>query len=170
MVGGVCLLALAHALWFNHTADDAYISFRYVDNWVRGHGLVFNPGERVMDYSNFLWVVLLYPFALLGIPAHVAARLLGTLLAWGTNIRVYFYARHEFGERLPAIAVALALVSSGSFALWIFGGLESQLQAFLLTLGVVGAIQVTDDTARGRFVWLGVVYGLASITHPEPVA
>ena len=72
MLIGICLLALAHAAWFNHTADDAFISFRYVDNWVRGYGLVFNPGERVMGYSNFLWVVLLYPFALIGVPLDTA--------------------------------------------------------------------------------------------------
>jgi arabinofuranosyltransferase len=165
----VCLLALAHAFWFNHTADDAFISFRYVDNWVRGHGLVFNPGERVMGYSNFLWVVLLYPFALVGIPVHVAARILGTALAWGTLARVYFFARDEFAGRVPAIAAVLALASSGSFALWMFGGLECHLLAFLLVIGVTGALQITGETPRSRFVWLGVVFGLASISHPEPI-
>ena len=166
----VGLLALAHAFWFNHTADDAFISFRYVRNWVDGYGLVFNPGERVMGYSNFLWVVLLYPFVLIGIPAPTAARILGAVLAFGTLTRVYWYARSELGQRAPAIAAVLALASSGSFALWIFGGLESQLLAFLLTLGVIGALQVSDQTPRGRFIWLGVVFGLASITHPEPIA
>ena len=82
IVAAVCLAALAHALWFDHTADDAYITFRYVDNWVRGHGLVFNPGERVMGYSNFLWVVVLYPFALLGIPIPTAARLIPSPVSW----------------------------------------------------------------------------------------
>jgi arabinofuranosyltransferase len=167
---GACLLALAHAFWFNHTADDAFISFRYVDNWIRGHGLVFNPGERVMGYSNFLWVVLLYPFALVGIPVHTAARVLGTLLAWGTLIRIYTFARDEFAGRVPAVAAVLALISSGTFALWMFGGLESHLLAFLLVLGVTGALQVTDETPQSRFVWLGIVFGLASITHPEPIA
>jgi len=165
----VCLLALAHTFWFNHTADDAFISFRYVDNWVRGHGLVFNPGERVMGYSNFLWVVLLYPFALVGIPVDTAARILGTLLAWGTLARVYFFARDEFTGRVPAIAAVLALASSGTFALWMFGGLECHLLAFLLVIGVTGALQITDETPRSRFVWLGVVFGLASISHPEPI-
>ncbi len=166
----VCLLALAHAFWFDHTADDAFISFRYVRNWVEGHGLVFNPGERVMGYSNFLWVVLLYPFVLIGIPAPTAARLLGVLFAFGSLARVYVYARRELEGRVPAIAAVLALASSGSFALWIFGGLESQLLGFLLTLGVTGALQVTDETPRSRFIWLGVVFGLASVTHPEPIA
>ena len=40
------LLVMAYR-FFDHTVDDAFISFRYVDNLVSGHGLVFNPGERV---------------------------------------------------------------------------------------------------------------------------
>lgn len=163
----VCLFALAHALWFDHTADDAYISFRYLENWVRGHGLVFNPGERVMGYSNFLWVVLLYPFALLGLPVHTAARLLGVLFAWGTLARLYVFARQELAGRVPAVAGVLVLIASGTFALWMLGGLEGHLLGFLLVLGITGALQVTDDTPRSRFLWLGVVFGLASITRPE---
>src|SRR4051794_37248022 len=41
------------------TIDDAYISFRYAENLASGHGLVYNLGERVEGYTNFLWVVLL---------------------------------------------------------------------------------------------------------------
>ena len=39
--------------------DDAYISFRYVQNFVDGNGLVFNIGERVEGYTNLLWVLIL---------------------------------------------------------------------------------------------------------------
>ena len=166
---GICLLALAHAAWFDHTADDAFISFRYVDNWVRGHGLVFNPGERVMGYSNFLWVVLLYPFALVGVPVETAGRILGTMLAWATLIRIYVFTREEFASRLVAITAIVILASSGSFALWMYGGLECHLLALLITIGVTGALQITSDSPRSRFVWLGVVFGLASISHPEPI-
>lgn len=38
--------------------DDAYISYRYAENLMEGKGLVFNPGERVEGYSNFLYVLL----------------------------------------------------------------------------------------------------------------
>ena len=39
--------------------DDAYISLVYSKNLVAGDGLVFNLGERVEGYTNFLWVMLL---------------------------------------------------------------------------------------------------------------
>src|SRR5262245_49032609 len=42
----------AEAAWL---ADDAFISFRYARNWAEGQGLVWNPGERVEGYTNFLW-------------------------------------------------------------------------------------------------------------------
>lgn len=38
--------------------DDAYISYRFAQNLVAGHGLVFNPGERVEGYTNPLTVLL----------------------------------------------------------------------------------------------------------------
>ncbi|MEZ4824399.1 MAG: hypothetical protein R2942_19210 [Ignavibacteria bacterium] len=42
--------------------DDAFISFRYVQNFVDGNGLVFNIGERVEGYANLLWVLILSVF------------------------------------------------------------------------------------------------------------
>lgn len=39
--------------------DDAFITFRYVEQWLNGHGLVFNPEERVEGFSSLLWVALL---------------------------------------------------------------------------------------------------------------
>ena len=38
--------------------DDAFITYRYARNLARGEGLVFNPGERVEGYTNFLWTVM----------------------------------------------------------------------------------------------------------------
>jgi arabinofuranosyltransferase len=45
--------------------DDAYITFRTVDNVLRGHGLTWNPGERVQAYTHPLWMLLQLPFAAL---------------------------------------------------------------------------------------------------------
>jgi hypothetical protein len=40
-------------------SDDAFISLRYAKHFAEGHGLVYNPGERVEGYTNFLWTVWL---------------------------------------------------------------------------------------------------------------
>ena len=60
-------LFLAHRFWF--LTDDAFISFRYAQNLLDGHGLVFNPGELVEGYSNLLWVLLVSFGMKLGLPA-----------------------------------------------------------------------------------------------------
>src|SRR3954470_13240280 len=44
-----------HAYELAWLSDDAFISFRYARNWVTGKGLVYNAGERVEGYTNFLW-------------------------------------------------------------------------------------------------------------------
>ncbi|MDW8351850.1 MAG: hypothetical protein RML99_08060, partial [Anaerolineae bacterium] len=41
------LFGLQIALFREFTIDDAFITFRYVKQWVAGNGLVFNIGERV---------------------------------------------------------------------------------------------------------------------------
>ncbi len=56
------LVALVHTWQFrHHLTDDAFISFRYLANLFAGHGLVYNPGERVWGYTNFLWMAALAP-------------------------------------------------------------------------------------------------------------
>ncbi len=38
--------------------DDAYISYRVVDNFVNGYGLKWNISERVQAYTHPLWLFL----------------------------------------------------------------------------------------------------------------
>jgi arabinofuranosyltransferase len=71
------------------TVDDAYISFRYAENFARGHGLVFNPGEYVEGYTNFLWVILLGLLKKAGIDVQVSARILGGLSSFITLVMTY---------------------------------------------------------------------------------
>src|SRR5580692_4725588 len=56
--GGLAVVAaITSAAWLSWLSDDAFISFRYAKNLVRGVGLVFNVGERVEGYSHPLWTV-----------------------------------------------------------------------------------------------------------------
>lgn len=69
----VALFALAWLFWKNTLLasrvidgtryflldDDMMISMRYARNLAEGQGLVWNPGERVEGYTNFLWTVVM---------------------------------------------------------------------------------------------------------------
>ncbi len=39
--------------------DDAYITLRTVDNLYHGHGLTWNPGERLQTYTHPLWMLVI---------------------------------------------------------------------------------------------------------------
>ena len=40
-------------------SDDAYITFRSIDNFINGFGLTWNIGERVQAYTHPLWMFLI---------------------------------------------------------------------------------------------------------------
>jgi len=55
----VIVVSLIGAWQYRWICDDAMINFRIVDNFVHGHGPVFNVGERTEVYSDPLWVAAL---------------------------------------------------------------------------------------------------------------
>ena len=54
--------------YFGWIIDDLYIYFRYVNNFVTGKGLVYNPGEFTEGYSGFSWLMFLSVFGFLNLP------------------------------------------------------------------------------------------------------
>ena len=77
VVAVASLLLIAFASRFSDfVTDDAFITFRYAHNLLTGHGMVFNPGERVEGYTNFLWVLCSSVALFVGIDPETAARAL----------------------------------------------------------------------------------------------
>ena len=73
----LCVLAAFAANVERHAflGDDSFISFRYAKHLAEGQGLVWNPGDRVEGYTNFLWVLLMAA----GLSVGVAPEGAGTL-------------------------------------------------------------------------------------------
>lgn len=78
------LVFLKHAREYEYVQDDAYISLVYAQNWVDGYGLVFNAGERVEGYTNFLWTLLLTVPCMLDEDAVSWAQWMGFISIFGT--------------------------------------------------------------------------------------
>ena len=64
---------IAHSLVFNFVTDDAFISFVYSRNLVEHGQLVFNLGERVEGYTNFLWTLWMAALLKLGMLPEVTS-------------------------------------------------------------------------------------------------
>ncbi|MEI7425254.1 MAG: hypothetical protein WCK10_04010, partial [Candidatus Staskawiczbacteria bacterium] len=92
--------------------DDAFISFRYAENFAAGHGLVFNPGERVEGYTTFLWVLILGVGKALGLKVIPLSQNLGALFALGTILLLMF--AHRFSSHISAASALLAALFLGT--------------------------------------------------------
>jgi arabinofuranosyltransferase len=127
-----------HAFHFHFLTDDAFISFRYARNLIDGHGLVFNLGDRVEGYTNFLWVLeLAAVWKFLGLRPEIASTLLSGLLTGGTLLVTALLASQTpfRGRRVAAAWAALLLLAvNRSFAVWTSGGLETRQFTFLVVL------------------------------------
>ena len=112
-------LVAAFHMWraFAYTVADAYISFRSARNFARGLGLVYNEGERIEGYTNFLWTLLLAGAARAGLDPVLAAKLLGAAAGVGTLAMVYLLA-----SRLRPLSVVPCLATWLLASTTIFGG------------------------------------------------
>ena len=108
MLGTLLLLFLWNSLYYApYVVDDAFISFRYARNLVEGHGLVYNPGEHVEGYSNFLWVLLEAALLASGAPILTGVKVLGVASGVAAVWMTYALGRVLFPER-PALALTAA--------------------------------------------------------------
>ncbi|MCB9529477.1 MAG: hypothetical protein H6701_14015 [Myxococcales bacterium] len=162
---------VAHALVFDFVNDDAFISFRYADNLVRHGELVFNPGERVEGYTNFLWTLLMAGVLGLGLDVVAWSKALGVVFAAGTLLVVARFTARHTGARSGWDALAPVLLAAWpAYACWSTGGLETQQFTFFATLGwtrFLGERQTADEGRAGRWPWSGVFFALAALARPE---
>ena len=163
------MLLVAGNAWrvWNFTIDDAYISFRYADNLAAGNGLVYNVGERVEGYTNFLWTVILALGRLLGAPPESSAKVLGVVLACAALIPTYLLARRLRPlTTVPCLATWL-LATSFLYTGYCVFGLETPLFLALTLAGTELYLRESERDEAAGIPWSGFVLGLAALTRPE---
>lgn len=156
---GLVALMLKNA-WLS---DDAFITFRTVDNVVSGHGPVYNVGERVQGYTHPLWMGLLVPLRmLLGELCYSTFALSILLSAVAAGILLM-----RAGNRQMVIFTALALASSKAFMDYTTSGLENPLSYFLLAL-LVAQARKTTPTRKSLFT-LSLLASFAALNRLDMV-
>lgn len=151
---GVRLLLLAVPIaWllagaFSHrwTSEDAFITFRVVDNLWQGHGPVFNPGERVEAYTHPLWLLILtvlaYPTGEIERTAlYVGLFLAAAAMALGLSAAIRLQ-RGQPSLYLPAGALAFAALPP----VWDFS--TSGLEMSLVLFWIAGSYKLLADVAH----------------------
>jgi hypothetical protein len=169
------LLAAGLALWGRQRFefDDAYISYRYAHNLTSGHGLVFNPGDRVEGYSNLLWVVILAAGERAGIAPHRLGPALG-VLSYLSLLAASWYAvwRGVRGwstrRRVWGTALLFALVLMHGLAAAAGSGLETMFFA-LLVLKALGSWALSQEQPRRLRPATAVLLSLLLLTRDDGV-
>ncbi len=161
----VVFLHTAAVICVSHeTNDDAFISFRYARNLASGNGLVFNPGERVEGYTNFLWVMLIavsYPF----VDPLLASKGLGLIctIILLIHFSFFLFRLHKSACLFPIIFTAL----NTSLIIWSMRGLETNMFIMFMWLSYASAATATRNSDDRFFVFHGLMTALAVLTRPE---
>jgi arabinofuranosyltransferase len=129
-------------------ADDAYISFRYASNLAGGRGLVFNPGERVEGYTNFLYILVLTAGVTIFRVSHYAVAVVANVVALALVLVIF--VRHvggAFGREAARWAAAFVVLCP-VFYRWVPAGLETPIVfLFQMLLWVLTERSVSNESA-----------------------
>jgi arabinofuranosyltransferase len=173
-LGCIALSILLNA-W---VAEDAYITFRVVDNFLNGYGLRWNVHERVQVYTHPLWMLLHIPLAAATWNIYLAS--IGLCLACSYAALIVVM---RSVPRPPLITIAtfiIPLYFSKAFMDYTSSGLENPLS--FLMFAVFGHV-LMNHAANPRF-WLyvsltvaialfnrldvAVIYACLLYTSPSP--
>ena len=145
-------------------SDDAYITFRTVDNFINGYRLTWNPGERVQAYTHPLWMMALSVFYFFTREIYFTSIFLSIALSLAAvSLLPARIARTRTGAALGLAALAL----SNAFVDYSTSGLENPLSHLLLAVFAVLLFSL-PRTPRS-LLWLSGVASLAAVNRLDSV-
>ncbi|GDY02183.1 hypothetical protein LBMAG49_15120 [Planctomycetota bacterium] len=170
IAAAAAIAAFAHAWSLRWSCDDAFISFRYAQHLVDGHGLRFNldPSEPPVEgYTNFLWTVWLALGMALGFCGDLIedwSFFWGSFFHAGTVLVVAWLVR-RYGRPGNLVPIAACVYAATHHAASLApAGLETAL--FVLLGVAMLAIAIGPRSLRSDFA-LGLLGTLAAMTRPD---
>ena len=159
---------------FQFFHDDAYITLRYAQHWLRGDGIVFNTTERVEGYTSFFHLALVSG----------VAKLVGgvdnlPLIAQGIGIAAFggicaiiafvFKPTTNQSNDTPRILLLLLVPTNLALIAWSLGGLETTLYTALLMLLTYQFSNTADPSCltTKKIIRLGILLAISTMTRPE---
>ena len=144
--------------------DDAYIIYRYVDNFVAGKGLVYNLGQRVFGISTplyTLWIILLKKIAPTTPTPALAVRMNAVFYIAG-GIGMFFLLQKMIRSNWLSLFLSCLFMLRNRLLYVSLGGMES----FMFTALILWSLWAV---ATGRFDLAGILAGLSVLARPEGI-
>ncbi len=172
LVSAVALTLEVRHFW-PFITDDAYISLRYSQRLLQGHGLTWNDlPPRVEGYTNLLWVLLCAVLGAIGMNLETAAHLLGIVSTIAVLSAVAAQVYRDFPAKLrfvSALVPCLALCCSAPIAVWAIGGLEQPLLSAFVAWAAFFALRwISASRGNPRDADIaGLLLGFAVLTRAD---
>ncbi|HUR33862.1 MAG TPA: hypothetical protein VM032_08700 [Vicinamibacterales bacterium] len=144
--------------------DDAYITFRTVDNFVNGYGLRWNTIDRVQTYTHPLWMFVVSAGYSITREVFFTVLAISAVLSVSTVLLIVFDVAATVA--LGCLAVA-ALTFSKAFVDYSTSGLENPLTHFLLVIFL--ALLFRRAPSLTTLFLLALVAGLAAVNRLDTV-
>ena len=155
-LGFIIVIGLMRAWSLMWIGDDAFISLKYSEMYALGEGLVFNQGEWVEGYTNFLWTWGLGILAQLGAPLPQAALVCDLVSFVGAIVvTALICSRLRLGF-IPAFVMA----SSYPCVVFATSGLETMPATFCVLCGAYWLVRLAPTRA-------GVAFILGALLRPD---
>lgn len=145
-------------------SDDAYISFRTVDNFVNGHGLNWNVNERVQTFTNPLWLFIVSGFYSLSNDAFYTSIILSLIIS---IITICLFSFKLPKTRITAIVAFSLLLFSKAFVDYSSSGLENPLTHLLIVLFFIVFLKY-ELNGKTLFI-LALIAGLGTLNRMDIV-
>lgn len=164
------IYGIQHAVSLWYINDDCFVSFRYARNFVNGLGLVYNAGERVEGFTNFLWTMIIALGMKFGFdPVSLSTNLgiifyIATLATYGLMSWKFKDAGNTQLACIPLTTIALSL--HREFNAHATSGMETSMFTFLITAAFA---LILLGTGRRQLIATGAVLVLAMMTRPDGI-
>lgn len=144
--------------------DDAYITFRTVDNFVNGYGLTWNVAERVQSFTHPLWVMILSALYYFTSEPYYTSIFLSLVLTLAAAI---ILIRKISCSVFSASLVIVMMISSKSFIDYSTSGLENPLTHLILVL--FGFVYFSGSFNARKLLLLSFLAGLGVLNRMDTV-
>jgi arabinofuranosyltransferase len=160
-----------------YVCDDAFITFRTVDNFFHGYGLRWNTIERVQTYTNPLWMFLVsagYAIAHI-VPSgsditkmYFTAMFLSYAVSLSAILVAVGFANRE-SRPGPVLTMLAVLFSSRAFVEYTSSGLENPLIYLLLALFHCRFLVDREPQAHPRLIYYFLIASFAFVNRIDSV-
>lgn len=164
--GIILLLVLLVVVLYRNAwlGDDAFITFRVIDNFINGYGLNWNPGERVQVYTHPLWL-----FLLSGVYFFTREIFLTTLfVSMGVTLVTVLIFVFKIARTCTAALLGLGiLMVSKTFIDYSSSGLENPLTHLIIV--VFFYIHIKGQKDQATLLNLSLVTSLAALNRIDTI-